>query len=97
MAATMAGLGGPFQPRRTVERGGRLRRHGENRPTTDRPDGGPRDEDAPLLAVRREGWHRGPQVLVLPGLPAPDRLIGFRSFSCDPGSARRSGPCRGGC
>src|SRR5438552_8478312 len=97
MAHLARRIGDPLGLRLRRDLRGRWPRHGENRATTDRPDGGPRGEDAPLLAVRREGWHRGPQVLVLPGLPAAHRLIRFRSSSCDPGSARRSGPCRGGC
>src|SRR5947208_10556041 len=75
---------------------GRWPRHGENRATTDRPDGGPWGEDAPVLAVRREGWHRGPQVLVFRGFLAANRLIRLELSSADPEPAGKSGPGGGG-
>src|SRR5438477_59477 len=53
------------------DRGPRVR---QARPATDRAHVGDGPQDAPLPQVRGEGRHRGPQVLVVPGLPAANRV-----------------------
>src|SRR5438046_7222001 len=74
LAPVVLGLGDPDgRAVRTLLRpwGARVRRA---RPAPDRARVGDGPQDAPLPQVRGEGRHRGPQVLVVPGLPAANRV-----------------------